>query len=125
MGTVRRGLDKMKHQIAIAIGEADFERGFGEQSRTPAGVLLRCGGGGRIERSPLRKRMRGWNGVVRADASTPVERLQFAALVDAESVSRGAAIEAEDQGSLRPDRTPGEHQHEAWPENETEPNFQR
>ncbi len=109
MGIVRRGLHKVKHQIAIAIGEADFERGFREQTCTPACILLRGGGGGRVERSPLREGMRGSNGVVGADTSTPVDRLQLATLVDPERVSGVAAIEAEDLGGLRHDRNAGEY----------------
>src|SRR5713101_2536456 len=100
MGIVRRGLNKMKYQIAIAIGKTDLERGFGEQARTPAGILLRRGSGGRVERSPLRKGMRGSNGVVRVYTSTPVDRLYLAALVDPEGISGIAAIEAEDLGGL-------------------------
>ncbi len=99
--TVLRGADEMKHQIAIAIGESDFERGLGEQTRAPACVLLRRSGVRRIEGSHLRKRMRWRNAIVRAETAAPIERLQLAVLVHAESVGGIAAIEAEDLRGLR------------------------
>ena len=45
---------------------------------------------------------------MRAEATAPIERLQFAALVDAESVGGIAAIETEDLRGLRSAGSGGE-----------------
>src|SRR5882724_3704990 len=90
----------MKHQIAIAVGKTGFQRGLGKQPRAPGGVFLRRSGVRRIERCPLRKRVRGRNAIVRSQTATPVEGLQFAALVDSEGIGGVVAIEAEGRCGL-------------------------
>ncbi len=90
---IRHGFDKMQNQIAIAVGERDLQGRLGVQPGAPGRVFLRRGGVWRIEGSHFRIRVRGGKRVMRADASSPIERLQFAALIHRKGVSGVSAIE--------------------------------
>ena len=43
----------VKHQVAVAVGKGDFERGLDVQPRAPSRILLRRVGVGDVEGSPL------------------------------------------------------------------------
>jgi hypothetical protein len=83
----------MEDEVAVAVGERDFERGLGEKSGAPAGVFLRRGGRRRIERGHFRQRVRGGGFVARRELAAPIQRLQLPPLVDAKHVGHVAAIE--------------------------------
>src|SRR5271165_6290489 len=83
----------VRHQVAVAVGKGDLERGLLKQPRAPAGVLLWRVVVGRVERSPLALRVRRRNGVAGADSPAPVNLLQLPALVHAKSVGCVAAVE--------------------------------
>src|SRR5208282_3989664 len=123
--TALRGPDEMKHQIAIAIGEGDFESRLGKQTRAPACILLRRCRVWRIKGSHFWERMRGRKAIARTEAAAPIERLQFTVLVDTESVRGVAAIETEDLSGLGGRRNGGHGQQKNRAQNGSKTDFRR
>gem|GEM_PF-4558541 len=88
----------VEHEIAIAVGEGDFQIGGGVQAPTPAGELLRSGVDRRIERGPAWQRVRLGKRIGEAQARAPVDRLQLAVRVYSKDIAHTLCVDTKDVG---------------------------
>ena len=93
--------DIVEDQVAVAVGERNFEGGFGVEAGAPAWVFLRRSGGGEIEGRPVAGGLRGGEVGVAVEALAPVDVLEFLAAVDAKDIGGVPASRTKSLGMAR------------------------